>query len=284
MLSRRWLINYVLIVLVVVFTYIGNRYGVETGYQPQKRISALKPADIQTISMQTADTSLALKRSQNGWTLEAPVRWPANNINVERLLTILNNETDSRLGADEIDLASIGLQYPTAILQLNDTQILFGATNNIGERRYILIGSTVFLLPDIHLPFLSQGLSGFVDRRLLPRSFDLVALKLPEVEIIRENGTDWRSIDSTAFPGEQVRQLVENWQGLEAKRLQPLDSRGLPRQKLHLRLRDGSELEFFVMSIEPELVIANPELGVQYHFPRDLYYQLISLRADEIRG
>jgi hypothetical protein len=35
------------------------------------------------------------------------------------------------------------------------------------------------------------------------------------------------------------------------------------------------------MSIDPEIVIANPEIGLQYHFSTDHYYQLISLRPDE---
>ena len=46
MFSRRWIINYVLVVLIVILTYVGNRFGVTTGYQPQQRISSLKPADI----------------------------------------------------------------------------------------------------------------------------------------------------------------------------------------------------------------------------------------------
>jgi len=38
------------------------------------------------------------------------------------------------------------------------------------------------------------------------------------------------------------------------------------------------------MSIAPEIVIAHPQIGLQYHFPADLYYQLISLRIDETPG
>ncbi len=281
MFSRRWLINYALLVLIVVFTYVGNRYGVETGFQPQQRVSALKAADIETIAVQTADSSLLLKRVGNGWLLESPIRWPANNINVERLLNIVNSETDSRLGANEIDLASLGLQFPRAILQLNETQVLFGATNNIGERRYTMIGSTVFLLPDLHLPFINQGLTGFVDRRLLPRSFDLAALKLSDFEITRDGNNAWQLNKAEVYKQEHILGLVENWQGLQASRVKPYQVNETPRQKLALQLTDGQVLEFFVISIEPEIVIANPRLGLQYHFASDLYYQLLSLRADE---
>jgi hypothetical protein len=108
MFSRRWIINYVLIVLILIFTYVGNRFDVTTGYQPQQRIINLKPADIETVAIQTADASLNLRRDAQGWVLETPIRWPANNINIERLLSIVNSETDSRLPADEINLARLG--------------------------------------------------------------------------------------------------------------------------------------------------------------------------------
>jgi hypothetical protein len=39
---------------------------------------------------------------------------------------------------------------------------------------------------------------------------------------------------------------------------------------------------FFVMAIEPEIAIAHPQSGLQYHFRTDFYDQLISLRTNEI--
>jgi hypothetical protein len=284
MLSRRWIINYVLIVLIVVLTYVGNRFGVTTGYQPQQRISSLKPADIETVAIQTADASLNLRRDAQGWLIEAPIRWPANNINIERLLSIVNSETDSRLPADEINLAALGLQFPEAVLTLNDTQLLFGATNNIGKRRYLMVGSTVYLLPDIHLLYFSQGLTGIVDRRLLPRRYRLNTLKLSGFEISRDANDNWQVINADGFGQDQITRLVDNWQDLEASKIKPFDTGAIPRQKLEASLADGSRHEFFVISIAPEIVIAHPQIGLQYHFPADLYYELISLRTDETPG
>ena len=284
MFSRRWIINYVLVVLIVIFTYVGNRFGVTTGYQPQQRISTFKPADIQTIGIQTADASLSLRRDAQGWLIEAPIRWPANNINIERLLSIVNSETDSRLPADEINLATLGLQFPEAVLTFNDTQLLFGATNNIGKRRYIMVGSTVFLLPDIHLLYFSQGLTGIVDRRLLPRRYRLNTLKLSGFEISRDANDSWQVLNADSFGHDQIARLVDNWQDLEAAAIKSFNASATPRQKIEISLQDGSKLDFFVMSIDREIIIAHPQIGLQYHFPADLYYQLISLRIDETPG
>lgn len=280
MFSRRWIINYLLIVLIILFTYIGNRFGVKSGYQQQAGITGLEAGDIESVEIKTADASLSLRRDSNGWQVEAPIRWPANNINVGRLLDVVNSQTDSRLDAAEIDLASLGLDFPRAMLRLNDTSVLFGATNNIGGRRYTMIDSTVFLLPDIHLPFISQGLTGIVDRRLMPRNLGLAALKLPELEISRDAGGDWVSTTGD-YTSQQVTQLVGNWQGLEATRVNAFNPASTPRQKIEAVLEQGERLEFFLMSINPEIVIANPKIGLQYHFGADFYYQLIALRRDE---
>ena len=284
MFSRRWIINYVLVVLIVIFTYVGNRFDVQTGFQPQQHITGIKPENIESVEIQTADTALALKRDNGGWMLESPIRWPANDVNVERLLTIASVETDSRLAANEIDLATLGLKFPKAILRLNDTEVLFGATNNIGARRYTMVGSTVFLLPDQHLPFITQGLTAMVDRRLLPRTDELTVFKLPGFEISRDDNNTWQLIDANGFEQGQIATLVENWQNLEASRVKLFSADKVPQQKIRVLFANGQDQEFFVMSIDPEIIIANPQIGLQYHFPAELYYQLISLRADEISG
>jgi hypothetical protein len=282
MFSRRWIINYVLVVLIVIFTYVGNRFAVTTGYQPQQRISKLKPADIDTLEIKTADALLTLRRDTDGWLLESPIRWPANNINIKRLLSIVNSDADSRLPADEINLATLGLQFPKAMLRINDTELLFGAANNIGKRRYIMLDSTVFLLPDIHLPFFAQGLTSIVDRRLLPRRYSINRLKLPGLEISRDANDSWQVANADdGFEQDQIARLVANWQDLEAAKINLFDTGAIPRQKLEIALQDGSKFEFFLMSIEPEVVIAHPQIGLQYHFRADLYYQLIALPPHE---
>ncbi len=280
MLSRRWIINYVLIILIIVFTYIGNRYDVKTGFQAEKTLSPLGPAEIESMEIQTADESIALRRVGQAWSLEAPIKWPANQINVARLLEIVDTPIESSLPADEIDLSALGLEFPRARLRLNQQSILFGETNNIGQRRYVMIDSTVYLLPDNHLPFISQGLAGLVDRRLLPRSLALRSLSLPDFELTRDGNDGWQA-DDDRLDEERLAELVADWQGLEAARVQPYRAGATPREKIIARLEDQRELEFFLMSIEPEIVIANPELGLQYHFGDEFYYRLIALREDE---
>ena len=265
MISKRWLINYVLILLICVFTYVGNRYQVQTGYQPENRISKLKPQDIEQIHIKTADQTIRLVKDGSSWQIESPLLWFANNIAVERIIDIVNSQTDSRLPSSEIDISTLGLQFPQAVLTLNQTDFILGDTNNIGERRYLLTDDTVFLVKDRHLPFISQGITGLLDRRLLPRALALRSLTANAYQLTLSSESSWQS-DKVEHSKAAIDQLVSNWQTLEAKHIQHYQSNATPRQKITARLDNGRSLEFYVLSIQPEIVIARPDLGLQYHF------------------
>lgn len=281
LMSKRWLINYILIMLVILFTYIGNRYDVEPGYKPESRITTLKLQDINRISIQTADDNINLTRANGRWQIVSPIQWLANNITIERILGVASSETDSKLPASEIDLATIGLQFPKAILSLNDTRIHFGTTNQIGERRYLLIYSTVYLLPDRHLPFITSGISGLIDQRLLPRALPLSRLQIGPLKITQTQNGGWQDSNNASSP-DQLNTLIGNWQTLPALRILTFQNKAAPLQKITAKLENGNEVEFFLMSIKPEIIIARPDLGLQYHFNKDDYYNLLAVNKNNV--
>jgi hypothetical protein len=280
MISKRWLINYVLILLIAVFTFVGNRYNVQTGHQPENRISTLKSQDIKQVSIQTADSSILLNKVGTSWQIESPILWHANNITVERIIDLVNAQTDSRLPASDIDLSTLGLKFPKAILKLNETEFLFGATNNIGERRYLQNGETVYLLQDRYLPFISQGISCLIDRRLLPRALPLQSLKLSASRLNKTDNSSWQSSTETISEA-QASQIINRWQTLEATQIKTYQTGQTPMQKIIAGLDNGGQIEFYLLSITPKIVIARPDLGLQYHFNENHYYGLLAAPKDE---
>jgi len=279
MLSRRRLINYLLIALIGIFIYAGNRYQATSGFPPVNSISSLKPQDIHTVIIETPNDKqqVVLRNAGNQWLFEKPVQWPADDTTVERLISIVQSESDSRLPADEIELATLGLDSPQVSLILNDTRIEFGTTNNIGQRRYVKIAATVYLLPDLHLHFITQGLIGLIDRRLLPRSVSLKSLKLADLILSKSSNDTWQGEAVGETEKERINMLGNNWQTLNAGRVKKYDNSRLPEQIIIARLEDGSEIDFFLMAIKPEIVIARPDLDLQYHFSEKHYYDLLSI-------
>jgi hypothetical protein len=278
MLSRRWLINYLLIALIGIFIYAGNRYQASSGFSPVNSISSLKPQDIHTVIIETPnDSQVVLRNAGNQWLFEKPVQWPADNTTMERLISIVQSKSDLRLPAGEIELATLGLDSPQVTLILNDTRIEFGTTNNIGQRRYVKVAATVYLLPDLHLPFITQGLIGLIDRRLLPRSISLKSLKIADLILSKSSIDTWQSEAFGEAEKERINTLGNSWQTLYAGRIKTYDDSKLPEQIIIARLEDGSEIDFFLMATKPEIVIAHPGLDVQYHFSEKHYNDLLSI-------
>lgn len=264
MLSKRWLVNGLLVLVIGASILLG--YREQSGSEARNPITSLKPAEVMSVTIQLGDKHIVLRRSADQWLIESPVQWPARSITIERILGIAVSESEASMAATGIDLSALGLQNPKAILSLNDTRIYFGTTNNIDNRRYLMIGTTIYLLADIHLPFMSQGVSGLIDKRLLPPSIPLQSFQLDRLKLTRDGTASWQSVAPTDISADRLDQLVDYWQTLEAPVVKIFKQSGAPLEIIVAGLEDGSEIEFLLMSIYPELVIARPDLGVEYHF------------------
>jgi len=275
MFSRRWLINYLLFILIIIFTWIGIKYPVDQAQQQGNAITNLKPQAIDQIKIETADIIIQLNKQAGSWRITSPIQWFANNIAAERLTTIATLETQSRLPRSEIDLSSLGLTLPKAVISLNQQSIVFGDTNRIGNRRYLLVGSDVYLVNDIHFPFISQGLNGLLDNRLLPARLALQSIKINNLQINREQG-QWIS-SNPQHNSQAVTRLINEWQTAPASRIKAYDSNLTPLHKISAKTQSDELIEFYLLSIKPEIIIARPDLNLQYHFPENQYYELLSL-------
>ena len=278
-MSKRWLINYLLIILIVIFTWIGNTYPIKPGDSAKKdSLTRYKPQDITSIKVETADNTIQLSKQGNNWSIESPISWSANNVTTERLTTLASAKPHSKLPKNQIDLSSLGLNIPKAVVTLNDVSIYFGTTNNIGNRRYLLNGPNVYLADDIHYAFINQGLTGLVDNRLLPFQLELISLKLTDIKLVK-HAAGW-SADTATTDEKQNKaatQLVNNWRQKQASNIQHYSNTQAPLNKIMAELANGDQIEFFVLSIQPEIIIARPDLKIQYHFPKHEYYSLFSI-------
>lgn len=276
MLSKRWLINYLLLVLIIIFTWIGLKYPIrEDQLINRNAITTLKPQNIKRLKIETADETIRLEKQGSSWKITDPINWLANNISAERLTTLASLDPQSKLPREQIDLSSLGLRIPKAVVTLNQQSIYFGDTNQIGNRRYLLVESNVYLASDIHFAFIALGLPGLLDNRLVPASLNLQSLKFSEFLLAKKQGR-WTA-DPPQHESLKIDQLISNWQTKQASRIKPYDTTLSPLQKIAATLENNISIEFYVLSIQPEIIIARPDLKLQYHFPDHQYYELLSL-------
>lgn len=275
MLSKRWIINYLLFILIIIFTWIGLKYPItEDQLINRNAITQLKAQDIDSIQIETADQRIELSKQAGQWYLTSPLQWLANNIAAERITTLATLEPQSRLPSHEIDLATLGLTIPKAVVNLNQQRIYFGTTNRIGNRRYLMVGDQVFLASDIHYPFLQAGVSGLLDNRLLPPALELKSLQFKDFMLTKtEQG--WQSANDTS--AQAAQQLIDHWRQKQASSIKTYDATLTPLQKIRALSSNDQLIEFYLLSIKPEIILARPDLKLQYHFPERQYYELLSL-------
>ena len=274
-MSKRMLINYLLLVLIIFFSWVGIKYPVnEEQKVKQNVITTLNPENISEIKIETADDTVVLQKNGTSWSLQNPINWFANNIAAERITTLANLQAQSKLPKDQIDLSTLGLRIPKAVVTLNKTSIYFGDTNQIGNRRYLMVEPTVYLASDIHYIFINQGIAGLLDNRLLPSQLELKELNFPTFKLLKGD-TGWTT-DPAAKPAQNITQFINNWQQKQAS-IKPYNKTLTPLHKIKAVLQNGDEIEFYVLSIKPEIIIARPDLNLQYHFPDHQYYELLSL-------
>jgi hypothetical protein len=276
MLSSRWILNLLLMLAIAALVLAGLYLGEPQDGDRDPVISDLKPADVSRIEIRAGDSNLRLIRGAEGWSVQSPVDWAAHDANVGRLLSVLKASASPIADAADVDLEPLGLESPGASLRFNDTELRFGGSNNIGERRYVMLDSKLYLLPDVYLAFAAQGLAGLADRRLLPRRYSLESLQLPGVTISRQDDDSWRAEPAAGHSQQQLSRLADNWQELQASRVKNHEGPRDQGRPIVARLQDGRSIEFRLLSVTPEIVIANPQIGLQYHFRADFHDQLVS--------
>lgn len=280
-MSKRWLINYFLLFLIILFGWLGKPI---TDPDPidTSTIINVQPEDIKTIRIETKNEILQFNKTLNHWYFTSPIHWPASDINLERIASLVNLEPHSSLPSNEIDISTLGLRFPKAVITLNKNVIIFGDSNQIGSRRYLLVNDTVHLVTDNHLPLTTQGLTGFINKTLLPKSLTLTELKLPQFTLSRTESASW-SVDKPfdGYSADQSNQLINNWQTLESTKIKRYENKSTPLKKITAQTNEGS-IEFYLLSIQPEIVLARADLGVQYHFDDAFYYDLFSLKKQKM--
>jgi hypothetical protein len=276
MLSRRWLINYLLIVLIIIFTWIANKYPITEDQKfDRDALTRLKPRQVNSINLETADGSIQLEKKENRWFITSPFVWFAHNVAVERIASLVSTKYHSKLPKSEIDLSTLGLSIPKAVATLNQKTIYFGTTNRIGSRRYLMTDSTVYLADDIHYAFISNGIAGLVDKRLLPVGSGLKSLQFPDFTLNHQSG-NWVSSPPPLNP-DKVQTVIKNWQNLQSSKVKAYDPGLTPIKKIIAEFENDEVSEFYLLSIQPEIIIARPDMKLQFHFPEHLYYELLSL-------
>ncbi|MGD2112465.1 MAG: DUF4340 domain-containing protein [Gammaproteobacteria bacterium] len=285
-MSTRTLLNLGLALLAVVLVLVVvYQPGLEPEPAPYPIVTGLDPQTVTRISVtRTAHGPITLSRHDDHWSLLSGEReLPAAEFQVRALLRLLQATSTVAYPADDVNPAAVGLKPPQATLDIDGTQIIFGTTDPLEDRRYVQVADRIYLVEDQYQHLVTAESGNFIDRRLLAQGGSITGLELPD-KTLRYTDTDgWQLEPDPGTAGaDDLQQLVANWENATALYVSAADADAAAEETVHIQLREQeAPLEFRVISRTPDLILARPDWGIRYHLAGGLEESLFSLPAPE---
>lgn len=264
-MNKRNLLN---LVLLLVVAGLGLLAWLEPGRSPAPqavKITTLDPAGIERIRIERPADTVEMVRRDGRWQLTAPQAAPANTIRTDAIVSVAAIESLNQQPIADLDLAAYGLVEPKARLQLNDVTIDFGATAPLDNRRYVRVGDTLHLIPDLRYYQLIGHWSGYVSLRLLEEGTALDRIELPQVTLVNKEGSWLPEPAPEQWSADAATALAQRWLSVQAMEVREHKSTASGEElRLHVRGRE-QPLRFVIAAREPDLVLVRPDLGLAYH-------------------
>ena len=275
MLLNIWLAAALLILVWVVWQEPGH-----APKPPAVKLTALSPAAIDRLVITNHSGTIMLTKQGGAWRLSQPVAIAANGVRVDDLLEIAQAESQSRFAAVGRDLSEYGLAKPAVRLRLNDTELQFGGVTPVGQQRYVKVGDTIHLIADRYMFELTGNAAAWVNRNLVPSGKRIEALQLPDMKLTRNDKGEWGVAPPNAeIPADTVQRLVKEWSDAQALRVTPYGKQAAQGEVVIGVAGQTQPLRYQIIARKPELILARPELGMQFYVASEQADRLLSLKT-----
>ncbi len=274
MKSRLWLNLALVVVIAVLAALIYFKPGIKKP-APPATLTHLRAADITSIRISRVHTpTVELVRDGASWRMTAPLDIQADQYLVKNLLDDMNESVKSSFPAKQADLGKYGLNPPPIRLWLNRTEFDFGATEPINDYRYVKTGDSIRLTPGLLYFRLIHSPMWWVSKRLLPKDAHIIGLQLPHATLTLKNDKWQLAPANPALSADAIQNLVTAWSTAQAISVGKLGP-GKPEGEVAIELAHVAKpLRFAILKEPGFLVLARPDLGLQYNLDR---YQRTSL-------
>lgn len=230
--------------------------------------------DVTAIVIRHNGSQTRLQKINNDqWQITQPVAIEANNFRVSSILKLLNAPVHSSYPIEDINLVKVGLEDSRTSIQLDQQLISFGITNPATKLRYVKLNNNIYTIEDVYYPLLTSYFGTLVSLNLLPADSKIEKLILPGQTISKDDNGLWQSnIDIDA---DSIVEIIQSWQQLQAfgiHEYMPRDSLG----DVFIYLENQPQaINYVITDTDPWLILARPDLGLEYHLDIEAYKKLI---------
>ncbi len=263
-----------LVLFIVVISLASVIYFSEETSMELDRLSTINVDEITSINIQHNQNTTAITKQQDGhWQISLPVNLAANDFRINSVLELVNAPVHNKYSIDEIDLKNTGLDRPVTTIKLNELSIAFGIVNPATKLRYIRLGDYVYTIEDVYYPLLSSHFGTLVSLNLIPKNSRVEKLILVNQTISRDDKGFWQS--NIAISADSINKTVDHWQNDQAFAVHSyLEREQLGEVFIYLQGQQHP-VSFIITDTDPWLILARPEISLEYHLDIEAYDTLI---------
>ena len=273
-MQSRALLNlalFLLVVLLAVYIYTSTRN--QQASIGSNKLTQMPAEDVVHIVILHNQRRIELDRKKGKWQMHQPVEIDANGFRIDTLLTMLDTASHASYNAADLDMKKYGLDDAGTSISFNDLTIVFGIANPINNYRYVRIGNTVHLIDDHFYPLISSQTGTLIARELIAKNAVIEKLVLPEATLYRDENGLWHS--SSGIGPDAISETLYHWKNSQAFGVHNYMQRD-PQAEISVYLAGRNEpIQFYVTDTDPWLIIARPDIGIEYHFNLEFYDRLL---------
>jgi hypothetical protein len=256
----------------------------EPGLEPPKPLpplTTLAGTAVKGITIERKDAEpVRLLREGERWLMQAPYAVPANRGRVEAMLRFVAGASQASFPAAGQALERFGLADPGVRLAVDGEVFAFGDINPLDHQRYVLYRDRVHLTVDGLYDDLTADPGDFVSPRLVEDGRELVAIELPAANIERRDYVWVLEPPDSAIKDADLARLAEDWRSAQALTVRKRRE-AKPEGTVTLRGKEAPgqptpSIRFEVLAREPELVLARPDLGIEYRLGGEMAGRLLA--------
>jgi len=273
-MQSRSLLNIALFLVVVLLAaYIYDTDRKEQASSKSEQLTQLSADEVTQINIHHNQRHIELRWEDDKWHMLQPINVTANSFRIDTLLNMLNTVSHAAYSTADLALDKYGISNASTSISFNDVNIEFGIVNPINNYRYVRINDTVHLIDDHFYPLLSSQIGTLVARELIDDDAIIDKLVLPQQTLYRDEYSLWHSSDNT--DPDAISETLHHWQNSQAFGVHNYMQReSLADISVYLA-GDSEPVQFYVTDTDPWLIIARPDLDIEYHFNLEFYDRLL---------
>lgn len=273
-MSKKNLLN--LVLLLIAATLAGIIYLSNEKNTDLARLTKVDANTIQKITISHNNNAVTIinKSADSRWQLSNPVAIAANSFRISSMLKLLNAPIHNSYAGDAFDLNKTGLLTSKTKISFDEISIIFGITNPVTNLRFVQLGNTVYTIEDVYYPLLSSHFGTLVSLNLLPTNNVIDKLILANQTIDKNTSGLWQS--NSDISADNINIAIEHWQSIQAFGVREYIERDELGEVFVFLEKQEKAIRFIITDTDPWLIIARPELGLEYHLDKGVYDKLIA--------